>query len=177
MIDEDDLPARLHHPRTFREDALGILDQGDDELADDAVESRVGKTHGVRVHHRKLLDEGIAAGFQPLLRPRDHRLRHVDAGDLGRGAVVVEREPRADANLEDAAAGFTRRRGGGAAAAQEHRSAQRVVNRRPAGIGFFHDIFGGIAHEAPSRIEIPSSRTGLPIFCDTAATGRGFTVP
>ena len=77
------------------------------------------------------------------------------------GVVVVERQPGADADLEDAPADLARGARRGAPAVEEHRPAQHVVDRRPAGIGFFHHLLVGIAqHRAPSRIEWLSFAAG-----------------
>jgi len=43
MIDKNDLAARLDDAGAFVEHALGLLDQRDDELGDDAIEARLGK--------------------------------------------------------------------------------------------------------------------------------------
>jgi len=86
------------------------------------------------------------------MRTRDHRPRDIDPGDFGGRIVIVERQPGADPDLQDTAAdgtGRTRRR---PSAIEENRSAERIVDGRPARIGLFHRGTVGIAQHVPSRI-------------------------
>ena len=67
----------------------------------------IGEAQAVRIHHRQAFDVRIAPARRPQPRARDHRLRQIDASDLGRGVVVAERQAGADADLEDAPAHLT----------------------------------------------------------------------
>ena len=51
MIDQNDLAARPQHARAFRQNALRIGDQRDDELGNHAIERGILERELVRIHH------------------------------------------------------------------------------------------------------------------------------
>ncbi len=113
----------------------------------------------MRVHHRQFLDEWITSAFDPLPGARDHRLGDVDADNLCRRIVVLERQPGADADFEDAPTDVSCGRGSGAPTVQENRTAQRVINRCPPRIGLLHHVAIRIAqHRSPESMD----RSGRP---------------
>ena len=114
----------------------------------------------MRVHHGQFLDKRIAAVFEPLVRTRNHWFGNIDAGDFSRRVVVIERQACADSDFENPPAHVSRGPGGGPPAVDEDRPAQNVVDRRPAGVGFFHHLAVRVAQHGPSRIISVVSRKG-----------------
>ena len=84
--------------------------------------------------------------------------------------IVIERQAGADTDFENAAAYVARGPRSGTSPVDEDRPAQRVVDRRPARVGFFHHVTVGIVRHGPSRIVLPG--VGVTRPCDSQATRR-----
>jgi hypothetical protein len=95
---------------------------------------------------------------------------NVYAGDFGVRIIVSERQTGADTYFENATAYVSRSPRSGTSPVDEDRPAQRVVDRRPARVGFFRHVTIGIARHGPSRIVL--SDAGVTSPCDSQATRR-----
>src|SRR6185312_4632990 len=81
-----------------------------------------------------------------------------------------ERQAGADTDFKNATAYVARSPRSGTSPVDEDRPAQRVVDRRPARVGFFHHVTIGILRHGPSRIVLPGA--GVTSLCDSQATCR-----
>src|SRR5262249_36554775 len=82
----------------------------------------------------------ITPGRKPCARLRDHRFADIYADDFSRRIVVVERQPGANADFEDAAADLPGRGRSATPPALENRSTNHVIDRSPPLVCELHDV-------------------------------------
>ena len=152
VIDQDDFAARADHARKFVERRFRIGHRGYDELRHHHIEGLVGQRHAFGIHHRQCFDICEVLLGNALMRLAQHRLRQIDAYQPVLARIIGQRNPGADADFEDAAAGraagLLGRCDSRAPAGIEHRAEDQVIDRRPARISALDARFVDICPHA-----------------------------